>query len=1338
MGVSCLSMQIKKIIFIGIFVLYPLSVGATEAGFNDLNDVVNNMDLNVKNQLSGVSFVIDGVYNFSKSVFKGTKKLGSDISSGVDQAGNNLYSNFEYLKNQATKQEKDISSAINGAKKLGMHAASNISENVNYLASTFKSNLDIPLDNLKSAGKDLGHQSSGQVASVSSTLAPVRCFLDPIFSIFTKTPEGCRKTSASASATSTKKILVSRTQVVASSTQSITATTSITLLPKKQESLRVLVSTPSLVYYQAIKGYVNQQEFQSQISLLKDAVHNLRNANTTVYVSSGGSYSVAPISNSSVSNVDDKISAISTSLSNQITALQNSIMPSQWFTGTSSQIYFTAGNVGIGTTTPGSNLTVSGTGLFTGNVTANAYYGDGSNLTGITSFSTSTTRSVFSNSASGLTYNSSTGSTSLTVGYVIPLVASTTEWVNKISSQWISSGSNIYFNAGNVGIGTTTSASALTVAGDFNFTGNIYKNGSLFNTDTLIEGTNNLYFTNVRVNNILSATTTLPNITTLVGLSSVGIITSGTWNGAVIGDAYLTKSGDWAGTFDGQEGIYYLARANQTGTQLASTISDFSTTALNLISSSASGLSYATSTGIFSITSGYNIPLTASTTEWFAASASTTALNPTYLRSLFSNSATGLTYANGVTSLTSGYSIPLTASITDFQTAFINRITSASSPLSISGNVISISTMPTFASTTLSNFTAGSIPFFATGGSLNQNNTNLFWDNANGRLGIGTTNPGYPLTVSAAVADVAKFVSTTNHAQISIDSPTNFNSGFVFKENDSYRFLFDYNSNITSGNRLADTFELYSYASSQPIIRVSESAPTSLVISSTGNIGIGTTTPSAKLAVLGTTEQLRLNYDSSNFTKFTVGSASGLTITPGVNGVNAFNFTKADGSTAVLNVDSTNGSVGIGSSTPISTLSVVGVGGINPFTVASSTGNPLMVMSQLGFLGIGGGTAAPQATLHVTRTNSGNSTTQLILQNSATAASTASVLVFDNSTNLTNISAQIAASRLTDASNDLVFGLLNAGGTNVNERMRILGATGFVGIGSTTPNSRLVVQGQTGSTTDVFVVASSTNTSLLKVDYTGGLSVAGLSGCGGIQTNAGGLMSCSSDATLKNIQGDFTQGLEAIRGIVPQSFSWKQSSPMYDGGVVYHGFIAQNVQQFLPEAVNVGASGKLQVSQLVIQATLVNALKEIDQNVQLLGATSRTDVSGNKTFLGKILDRISIWFGDFSNGISDFFANRVHTKTLCVGDSSSGETCINKEQLDHLLQNAGSSPVIQTDTQTGPTNTITSPEPVATTTVSDPVVQPPVEVPTVDVPATVETPIVDTPPPVDPSPAPAN
>ena len=49
---------------------------------------------------------------------------------------------------------------------------------------------------------------------------------------------------------------------------------------------------------------------------------------------------------------------------------------------------------------------------------------------------------------------------------------------------------------------------------------------------------------------------------------------------------------------------------------------------------------------------------------------------------------------------------------------------------------------------------------------------------------------------------------------------------------------------------------------------------------STDSVGIGTTSPSSKLDALSTTEQLRLLYDSSNYTSFTIGSSGDLTLNP--------------------------------------------------------------------------------------------------------------------------------------------------------------------------------------------------------------------------------------------------------------------------------------------------------------------------------------------------------------------------------------------------------------------------------------------------------------------------
>lgn len=45
-----------------------------------------------------------------------------------------------------------------------------------------------------------------------------------------------------------------------------------------------------------------------------------------------------------------------------------------------------------------------------------------------------------------------------------------------------------------------------------------------------------------------------------------------------------------------------------------------------------------------------------------------------------------------------------------------------------------------------------------------------------------------------------------------------------------------------------------------------------------GNVGIGTTTPSARFHAVATTEQVRIGYDASNYISFTVGSTGGVTL----------------------------------------------------------------------------------------------------------------------------------------------------------------------------------------------------------------------------------------------------------------------------------------------------------------------------------------------------------------------------------------------------------------------------------------------------------------------------
>ncbi len=99
-------------------------------------------------------------------------------------------------------------------------------------------------------------------------------------------------------------------------------------------------------------------------------------------------------------------------------------------------------------------------------------------------------------------------------------------------------------------------------------------------------------------------------------------------------------------------------------------------------------------------------------------------------------------------------------------------------------------------------------------------------------------------------------------------------------------------------------------------------------------------------------------------------------------------------------------------------------------------------------------------------------------------------------------------------------------------------------------------------------------------------------GAGTLQTDASGNVSVSSDERLKDIQSDFTKGIETLALITPIQYRWKTSTG-YDTANVYTGFSAQNVQAVLPEAVGKSGDGYLTLSDRPLLATVINAIKEI-------------------------------------------------------------------------------------------------------------------------------------------------
>ena len=126
-----------------------------------------------------------------------------------------------------------------------------------------------------------------------------------------------------------------------------------------------------------------------------------------------------------------------------------------------------------------------------------------------------------------------------------------------------------------------------------------------------------------------------------------------------------------------------------------------------------------------------------------------------------------------------------------------------------------------------------------------------------------------------------------------------------------------------------------------------------------------------------------------------------------------------------------------------------------------------------------------------------------------------------------------------------------------NPGMVLKKTTGRVGIGTTSPNYLLEVDGSAG-----------------KPD--------------------GGSWSNSSDERLKDIVGEYSPGLGAIALLRPVSFYYKADNPRgLPSEKEYVGFIAQEVQQIFPEAVSEGPDGYLDFNMHPVNVAVVNAIKEL-------------------------------------------------------------------------------------------------------------------------------------------------
>ncbi|MDZ7726638.1 MAG: tail fiber domain-containing protein [Candidatus Campbellbacteria bacterium] len=193
----------------------------------------------------------------------------------------------------------------------------------------------------------------------------------------------------------------------------------------------------------------------------------------------------------------------------------------------------------------------------------------------------------------------------------------------------------------------------------------------------------------------------------------------------------------------------------------------------------------------------------------------------------------------------------------------------AGSGVSLSSGTLDVDTSGINVGDLNTNFTTGSIPF-SNGTNLTQDNTNLFWDDTNDRLGLGTTSPAALLDLAGALSIremSAPSTAPSGQGRIYFDSSSN--TFQVSEDSGSYVDLVNAGGDIAGSDGAVQFNSSGSFGADDANFFWDDT---------NDRLGLGTSSPSARLHSLSTTEQLRLGYDVSNYLSATVGSTGSTTL----------------------------------------------------------------------------------------------------------------------------------------------------------------------------------------------------------------------------------------------------------------------------------------------------------------------------------------------------------------------------------------------------------------------------------------------------------------------------
>jgi hypothetical protein len=369
----------------------------------------------------------------------------------------------------------------------------------------------------------------------------------------------------------------------------------------------------------------------------------------------------------------------------------------------------------------------------------------------------------------------------------------------------------------------------------------------------------------------------------LSSITAVGTVTSGTWNGTAIS---VTKGGT---------GLTSIASGSILAANSSNTLSAItSTSGLKVLQNNAGTTSWASTTGTGNVVM---------------------ATSPTVTTLTVSSGGIGVTgnstiagTLGSLTGITSSGTITFSGLTTDGVVTVSSGVLGSSASLGV-----------TLGGTgTTTQFTQGSIVFAGASGVYSQDNSNFFWDNSSKELGIGTNSPSSTLDVYDNAAEQARFHgywdggAHDNHGKIMIGNSATFHGAIQYDASGA-DFYFDNTYDNDNGDIFFRT-------------KVAGTPVNALTIKGSGDVGIGTTTPTwGKLAVVGS---IRTGADATNY--------GGMAWSSGLN-ISTYNYATdviLDGQDIILQSNS-SGNVGIGTNSPGANLETFG--GVNNLPSASGS-----------------------------------------------------------------------------------------------------------------------------------------------------------------------------------------------------------------------------------------------------------------------------------------------------------------------------------------------------------------------------------------------------------------